>query len=99
MHFAFCADNPLRYQRTSHYTWENISFYTDACNAVEGLLKPFTYKQEKVQNTNGYFNEVMYYQKIDSEFKWIKKKQLCSDFILWYEQIINAELSNITLPL
>lgn len=41
----------------------------------------------------------MYCQKIDSEFKWIKKKQLCSDFILWYEQIINAELSNITLPL
>lgn len=87
MHFAFCADNPLRYQRTSHYTWENISFYTDACNAVEGLLKPFTYKQAKVQNTN------------EQEFKWIKKKQLCSDFILWYEQIINAELSNITLPL
>lgn len=69
MHFAFCADNPLRYQRTSHYTWENVSFYTDACDAVEGLLKPFTYKQAKVQNTNDYFNEVMYCQKIYSEFK------------------------------
>lgn len=53
----------------------------------------------KSSESNGYFNEVMYCQTIDSEFKWIKKKQLCSDFILWYEQIINAELSNITLPL